>query len=136
MADEAPLVRLGLLIHCLAPTEWLAYSTSCVQNVCVNGYADVSKATRAWTPAPVSSTKTQIGVESGSSNLYWRTLGQYARLISGSATETDLFKDSLSKPVDTLLSLYLLIRAGGDNRGLALIYWRTPQQSGGITQCR
>lgn len=51
MTDEAPLIRLGLLMHCLAPVEWLAYSTSCIQNMAANGYADISKATRTWTPS-------------------------------------------------------------------------------------
>lgn len=100
MVDEAPLIRLGLLMHCLAPTEWLAYSTSCVQNLCANGYADVSGTTRSWTPAPATSDVTQIGVATGSSNLYWRTLGQYARLISGSATEADKLKDGADKAVE------------------------------------
>lgn len=83
MTDEAPLIRLGLLMHCLAPVEWMAYTTSCVQNMVANGYADVSKTTRTWTDAPANSTSTQIGIEAGSSNLYWRTLAQYSRLISG-----------------------------------------------------
>lgn len=78
MTDEAPLIRLGLLMHCLAPVEWLAYSTSCIQNMAANGYADISKATRTWTPSPSQLSTTQIGIETGSSNLYWRTLGQYS----------------------------------------------------------
>lgn len=65
MTDEAPLIRLGLLMHCLAPVEWSSYTTSCIHNMVANGYADVSKATKTWTPAPAQSTQTQIGIESG-----------------------------------------------------------------------
>lgn len=65
-----------------------------------NGYADVSGATRTWTPSPTQSTNTQIGTEAGSSNLNWRTLGQYSRLISGSAIAQDIIKDSGKKEVD------------------------------------
>ena len=94
MTDEAPLIRLGLLMHYLAPEEWMSYSTSCVQNMVANGYADVSKAKKVWTKAPAQSTRTQIGIESGASNLYWRTLAQYARLVSGSALAGDCLYDS------------------------------------------
>lgn len=48
MTDTAPLVRLGMLMHCIAPTEWMAYVTSKVQNVCANGYADVTGTKRTW----------------------------------------------------------------------------------------
>lgn len=72
----------------------MSYSTSCVQNMVANGYADVSKAKKVWTKAPAQSTRTQIGIESGASNLYWRTLAQYARLVSGSALAGDCLYDS------------------------------------------
>lgn len=94
MTDEAPLIRLGLLMHCLAPVEWMAYTTSCVQNMDANGYADVSGATRTWTSAPSNTTSTQIGTDAGASNLYWRTLSQYSRLVSGSAISSDILYDS------------------------------------------
>nr|QHA33715.1 putative capsid protein [Pisingos virus] len=99
MSDEAPLIRLGLLMHCLAPTSWMGYTTSCVQNVCANGYADMKNIKRTWTGAPTDSTKTEIGTGSGCSSLYWRTLGQYARLVSGSSILSDEFVDSANKPV-------------------------------------
>uniref|UniRef100_A0A182J991 Uncharacterized protein n=1 Tax=Anopheles atroparvus TaxID=41427 RepID=A0A182J991_ANOAO len=101
MTDEAPLIRLGLLMHCLAPVEWMAYSTSCIQNMVANGYADVSGATRTWTPAPTNSTGTQIGTHADASNLYWRTLSQYSRLISGSATTSDRIMDGEQQLVPT-----------------------------------
>nr|QRD99874.1 MAG: capsid [Culex modestus totivirus] len=95
MSDVAPLVRLGMLIHCLADAKWMAYSTSCVTNVCVNGYADVENASVSWTPAPNSSSGPQIGVADGTSTLYWRTLSQYCRLINGTAIAADIltYKD-------------------------------------------
>nr|QGA70946.1 hypothetical protein [Lindangsbacken virus] len=92
MSDIAPLVRLGLLIHCMADAKWLAYNTSSVANVCVNGYADIDKATVTWTTAPQSSTTTEIGAAEGTSTLYWRTLSQYCRLINGTATHADALK--------------------------------------------
>ncbi|UUV42245.1 MAG: putative capsid protein [Hattula totivirus 1] len=110
MTDEAPLIRLGLLMHCLAPPEWMAYSTSCVQNLCANGYADVTKASRKWTKAPTNTTQTEIGVEAGSSSLYWRTLGQYARLISGSAQTSDLIVGNGNTAVDTSSVKFLPVK--------------------------
>uniref|UniRef100_A0A182SKL7 Uncharacterized protein n=1 Tax=Anopheles maculatus TaxID=74869 RepID=A0A182SKL7_9DIPT len=66
-----------------------------------NGYADISKATKTWTSAPSNSTSTQIGIDAGASKLYWRTLSQYSRLISGSAATADLIYDSKQTVVDT-----------------------------------
>ncbi|QLJ83494.1 capsid protein [Fitzroy Crossing toti-like virus 1] len=113
MSDVAPMVRLGLLIHCLADPKWMAYSTSCVANVCVNGYADVEKASVQWTPAPNTSTGPQIGTADGTSILYWRTLSQYCRLINGTATSADTltYKDGTNMvPVDPGLVKFIPVK--------------------------
>lgn len=48
-----------------------------------------------WTSAPPpNSTATQIGIDAGASNLYWRTLSQYSRLTSGWAVTSDLIHNS------------------------------------------
>lgn len=110
LSDEALLLRLGLLMHCMAPVEWLAYSTSCVQNVGINAYSDIAGAKRTWTPAPAQSTNTEIGIEAGASTLFWRTLSQYARLISGQAVESDRLLDSAKKEVDVNLIKFVPVK--------------------------
>nr|UOO01010.1 hypothetical protein [Jordan Creek virus] len=99
MSDVAPLVRLGMLIHCMADPKWLAYVSSNVTNMCANGYADINETKAVWSAAPGASTATLIGSNDGSSTLYWRTIQQYCRLINGTETSTDTLKTTVGDAV-------------------------------------
>uniref|UniRef100_W8C1T8 Uncharacterized protein n=1 Tax=Ceratitis capitata TaxID=7213 RepID=W8C1T8_CERCA len=98
--DEAAIVRLLLLQTLTIDAHQQVYVSSAINQFAINMNVKRTDCKLVWTPAIDTSEKLQIGVATSTSNLYFRTIDEYAALFSGLATDTVQIRDKTESEVD------------------------------------
>ncbi|QMU95573.1 hypothetical protein [Bactrocera dorsalis toti-like virus 2] len=98
--DEAALMRI-LLLQCATMDAYQqVYTSSAVNSFAINMCVKRADCSLTWTKCLDTSDKLQIGSATSTSNLYFRTIDEYAALISGNATDGIYIRDKSKNRID------------------------------------
>lgn len=90
--DEAPIMRLLLLHLTKAPIEWIRANTRIVQEIAYNVRLVSSKTNAEWSKAHSENQDGDIGLGTGTSTIWSRTLDEYVAMLNGQNDSNQLKK--------------------------------------------
>lgn len=109
--DEAALLRLLLLQASTIDAYQQVFTSSGVNEFAINMYAKRTDCSLKWTPCLESSDKVQIGIATSTSSLYFRTIDEYAALVSGNATDGTYIRNKSKNRVDVSDVVFIPVKS-------------------------
>lgn len=111
LLDEAALTRLLMLQTMTVSPVQQVYVSTAVNEESINTYVSRKDSKIVWTPALESSDNLQIGTATETSTLYFRTIDEYAELLSGDAADDIAIKTKSGDIVDPSNVVFIPVKS-------------------------
>ncbi|XP_060666117.1 uncharacterized protein LOC132798321 [Drosophila nasuta] len=109
--DEAAMVRLLLLQAITMKPAYQVRISDCPHLFAFNTRVKEGSCSVKWTPAAECSDNLQIGTQTATSTLYFRTLQEYAGIIDGFANENSYLRDENKKQISLSSVVFIPVKS-------------------------